>query len=191
MTVRVELRSAKIPWLGSIADHCWFVIDRDGVKDRWEVWQKRDCGGESWSYLHKNLMSYESGVGNGKSRIDYQWTDADALRLIRQIEKSPGEYPNTNRYWVWPGPNSNTWVQWALNESGLGLMLGPTAIGKDYMGLFGSKSVAGVWQLSFLVFGIKIKFFSRFEIHLFGFTLGISIKPLRILHPLLREKRIF
>ena len=137
----VQLRAAKIPGLvGLLADHYWFVIDKGGKKDRWEVWQEKTVGQPSWKHLHKNLMNYKSGVGGGDSWIEYQWFGSEADRLINQIEKSPTEYMNQNHYRYWPGPNSNSYVQWVLNELNLDLALGPSAIGKDYLGFIGIKT---------------------------------------------------
>ena len=46
--IEVFLWAAKIPFLGAIADHHWFVIDRQGIQSRWEVWQ-------TVSYTHLTL----------------------------------------------------------------------------------------------------------------------------------------
>lgn len=182
----VQLRSAKIPKLGLVADHYWFVTYQKGKKDRWEIWQNTDSGGQSWQHLHKNRTECESGVGNGNSTIEHQWFSDDADKLIRQIENSPTEYDNRNRYRYWPGPNSNTFVQWVLDRTELDLMLGPTAIGKDYLGVVGFRKVGSIIQVSTPFFGFKLNWPVRFELHLLTLTFGICIKPFQFIHPFYR-----
>jgi hypothetical protein len=112
----VELRAARIPLIGAFAWHHWFVVERLGGKDRWEVWQRTAAGGESWGYLHRNLLPPERGVGNGPSWTVRRWTGPSAAALAERIEDSPASYPFPRRYWFWPGPNSNTYVQWILRS---------------------------------------------------------------------------
>ena len=133
---RVELRAARIPGLtGLIADHYWLLVTRgleassDESCDRWEIWQfarRNDC---CWGHLHKNLLAPRQGVGNGPSRLIEQWTGDAALRLAAKIEASPQNYPYTETYRYWPGPNSNTYAQWVVADK---LDLGRRAIGKSY-----------------------------------------------------------
>lgn len=112
----VLLRAARIPVIGTLAHHHWFVISRAIGHDRWEVWQRRGAGGQSWGYLHKNLLPDDSGVGNGPSWIVQTWTGEEAIMLAKRIERTPETYPWRDRYWAWPGPNSNTFAQWVLAE---------------------------------------------------------------------------
>jgi hypothetical protein len=152
-SIRVYLWAAKIPVLGFIADHHWFVIERDGFKSRWEVWQKPNaCNIKpavpsatehsslknkpercSWGHLNLNLLPPTVGVGNGDATLHTQWSGALAQNLATRIEKSPQTYPWCNRYWYWPGPNSNTYVQWVLMGQH---SLGHRALGKQYCHLF-------------------------------------------------------
>jgi hypothetical protein len=127
--VRVELRAARIPFIGFLAHHHWFVVQRAHMHDRWEVWQTAEAGGVAVGHLHCNLWPPERGVGNGPSWIVHCWHDREAEELARRIEASPQTYPWCLRYRPIPGPNSNTYVQWLLGSS---LRLGPRAIGKTY-----------------------------------------------------------
>jgi hypothetical protein len=133
--VIVELRAARIPVIGAIAHHHWFVIERDehdGGKDRWEVWQYADFGGEcSVGHLHKNLLAADAGVGSGPSWVIERWYDEAAAALAKQIEGSFESYPWCFKYRYWPGPNSNTYVQWILGEQ---LTLGRCGVGRKYCG---------------------------------------------------------
>jgi len=133
----VELRAAKIPFIGRIAVHYWLVIRENQKVDRWEVWQTANCCKNSWGYLHKNLLEYAQGVGNGDSWVEYQWRGESADLLIMTIENTPKIYPYKYQYRYWPGPNSNTYVQWVLNEAKTNYYLSYFGIGKSYQpGIF-------------------------------------------------------
>ncbi len=132
METIVELRAAKIPIIGFIAVHYWYVIIRGNKKDRWEIWQNPDLSPGSWGHLHKNLMSPLAGVGNGDSWLKRSWTRELGNYLAQTIEKSPIIYPYNHCYCYFPGPNSNTYVQWILNQTNCDHRLSFKAIGKYY-----------------------------------------------------------
>ncbi len=138
---RVGLWTSNIPHLGLIAEHHWLVINDGGHQSRWEVWQdanvigcvstSRRCEntGESWDHLHKDLMPPEQGVRNGPAWKLQEWTGEAANNLSHRIRNSPQTYPWCSKYRYWPGPNSNTYVQWVL----LGrYQLGRKGLGKQY-----------------------------------------------------------
>lgn len=127
--LQVELRAARIPLIGVIAHHHWLVLERDGRQDRWEVWQRPNAGGQSWGYLHRNLLLPESGVGNGPSWLVHAWAGEDAQDLAQRLERCADDYPWCSRYRYWPGPNSNTFAQWVLGER---FALPVRAFGKRY-----------------------------------------------------------
>lgn len=115
LRMEVQLRAARIPYIGAIAHHCWLVVD-DGEFERWEVWQRRDAGGDSWGHLHRNLLAFDAGVGNGPSWVVERWRGEPAWRLMRRIRSAPEAYPWRHRYLPWPGPNSNSFVSWAVED---------------------------------------------------------------------------
>ena len=133
MKTKIQLRAAKITGLiGYIAVHYWFAIIKDNQIDRWEVWATPSRSQESWGHLHKNLMSYENGVGNGKSWVESEWNGKFALNLAEIIEHTPQIYPYNHYYRYYPGPNSNTYVQWVLNQTKSNYFLSEKGIGKNY-----------------------------------------------------------
>ncbi|MFN9173318.1 MAG: DUF3750 domain-containing protein [Synechocystis sp.] len=134
MKTRVQLRAAKIPFVGWLAVHYWYVIFEGETTQRWEVWQNRERAAESWGHLHKNLLPPNAGVGNGASWLDYQWSGSEAIALCRVIEASPNTYPHTHCYRYWPGPNSNTYVQWVLQQAQINHGLSWKGVGKSYGG---------------------------------------------------------
>jgi len=186
----VELRAAKIPGIvGLIADHYWFVVVKGARgcgashQQRWEVWQHKNAGGQSWHYLHKNLKTCQSGVGNGPSRVEYCWRGAKAARLIRVLEMSPKTYPYLARYLYWPGPNSNTFVQWVLDQAQINLTPGPSAIGKDYLGLLGIKQLNRGVMLSTPVLTLAFARKKYLLVQLLMLPFGLFFKPFRIIYP--------
>ena len=123
---RVELRAAKIPSIpGIIADHYWLLVFHSGEGnklqkcDRWEIWQEAHCNNSCWGHLHKNLLTPYQGVGNGPSQLIQKWIDEEAISIIEKIESSPDTYPFINEYRYWPGPNSNTFAQWVVQDNPL------------------------------------------------------------------------
>ena len=131
--VRLCRASLPIP-VGWIADHCWFT-HYDAVCERWhrwEVWQDADAGGKSWGHVHQNLMDPGANIGGGPCIVVREWSGEEAGRLMQIIQATPEEYPHRNRYWPWPGPNSNTYVAWVLQRAGFTGVLGRRALGKNY-----------------------------------------------------------
>jgi hypothetical protein len=114
--IAVDLWSARIPGFARFAEHHWFVIGRPGSADRWEVWQSPHQCDDAWGHLHLNLCSPSSGVGNGRGRLIYRWLGSAASDLASRIEAAPSNYPWLDTYRVFPGPNSNTFVQWVLGD---------------------------------------------------------------------------
>ena len=132
----VELRAAKIPSLpGIIADHYWLLVFHGGEDnklqkcDRWEIWQHDHCNDSCWGHLHKNLLAPYQGVGNGPSQLIQRWIDKEAGSIIDKIESSPETYPFINKYRYWPGPNSNTFAQWIVQDK---MTLGFSAISNKF-----------------------------------------------------------
>lgn len=44
------------------------------------------------------------------------WEGDAAETVAARVERAIEEYPWRERYRYWPGPNSNTFVQWVLGE---------------------------------------------------------------------------
>lgn len=184
MSLTVQLRAARIPGIiGHIAVHYWFVIQRTSGADRWEVWQHPEKSPSSWGHLHKNLMAMDAGVGQGKSWIEAIWHGEAAQPLVTVIENSPANYPNRHRYHYWPGPNSNTYVQWILTQVNSTVNLSPQGLGKDYNGLCPFKKAGPITYFSTPLLGFKIIWPKRFELHLLTFSITVELKPFKLSLP--------
>ena len=128
----VELRAARIPLIGAVAHHHWFVVRAGDRVERWEVWQRPDAGGESWGHLHRDLLAPEQGVGNGGSWRVALFQGETAIGLVARLADAPTAYPWRDIYRYWPDPNSNTFAQWVLGDRHL---LSWRGFGRRYRGL--------------------------------------------------------
>jgi hypothetical protein len=129
--VTVQLRYAPLPYIGALAWHYFFVIADDRGRHRWEVWQTQNAGGFCIGHVHRDLKDPAAGVGGGPPRLAGEWQGDEALRIARVFERIK-DYPYCERYRLWPGPNSNTFVAWVLREAGIELTLDPRGIGRNY-----------------------------------------------------------
>jgi hypothetical protein len=185
---RVQLWSATLPSaLRVIAVHTWFNAyePAEGRWRRWEVWQNRDAGGESWAHVHRDLMHYDRSVGGGPAACEVEWTGNEAERLLAVLARSP-EYPERHRYRYWPGPNSNTFAAWILAQAGISHSMDPRAVGKDFIGThgFGIRREGGRVQLESPLLGLHIDRERAFELHVLGLTLGLERDPAALTTPL-------
>ncbi len=179
MAITVQLRAAKLPSiLGYIAVHYWFVIMRENQRERWEIWQNSGRCLASWGHLHKNLMPYDSGVGNGVSWLEKEWKGETADLLAQIVENSPETYKYNYLYRYYPGPNSNTYAQWVLNQGKANYLLSALGIGKDYTKRIGIQRYDRVIHLSlFFLGGFRFLQGKEFEFHILGLTIGIKTRP--------------
>jgi hypothetical protein len=130
--LEVQLRYAPLPFIGRFAWHYWFVVSDDTGAHRWEVWQTKNAGGTCIGHVHCDLKRPDDGVGGGPSRLAFRWTGDEARRIARVLKKA-ATYPYCQRYRMWPGPNSNTFVAWVLREAGVDFALDARGIGRGYL----------------------------------------------------------
>ena len=173
----IELRAAKIPGIGRIAVHYWFVIHQHGQTERWEVWQKPGQNQSSWGHLHKNLLAFDRGVGNGDSWVEASWQGDEAAKFIAVLSRCAKDYPDKYRYHYWPGPNSNTYVQWVLNQVGCEHQLLPQGIGKNHLGWWGWRRSGEVYQFSTPLLGFTLVKPHTLEIHLLHLAIRVQRRP--------------
>lgn len=124
-----RLYAAPIPGLQGIATHSWFLIKPAGETEfeRWEVWVSADG---PYGYVRKNLFGLESDVGAGGTYIMAETSGPAAESIVAFIAGQSPTYPCRNEY-VLLGVNSNSYIQWVLNQTGWQVVLPDTAIGKS------------------------------------------------------------
>lgn len=127
----VRIYSAPIPNATS-ASHLWIVAKkaRAHTLDRWEVWQ---TGCPPYGHVRKNQASPEADVGAGGVEVVAETVGKEAERVIQFIESRSPTYPCRDAYCFF-GPNSNTYAQWVLNQTGWRVRLPAGAIGRWAVG---------------------------------------------------------
>ena len=96
--------------------------------DRWELWQ---TAGGPYGHLRRNLQAPESDVGADGVFVVAELVGPAAEPVVDFITDRSPTYPCRNTYFFL-GPNSNTYPQWVLDNTGWNAELPATAIGKDY-----------------------------------------------------------
>ena len=133
----VRLYLAPIPCLETIAVHPWFAVKGadSSTFDRWEVYPFTgdDTGSlsQAWGHVWKNSTSQADEWNNGGQYVLAELTGEEAEAVIQFIEANSPTYACKDTYILFPGPNSNTYAQWVIDNTAWDIELPPTAIGKD------------------------------------------------------------
>lgn len=102
----------------------------------------------------------------------------EAAQAIPEIERAISAYPYNDKYTIWPGPNSNTFVAHVARQvTGLRLDLPPTAIGKDYLpDSIVAKTPSGTGAQVSLggLLGVMVGLEEGVELNILGLTVGID-----------------
>lgn len=178
-----------VRWRGAFGIHPWIALKRAGEP-------------AYTTYQVIGWRAYNGGDALAVSRTtqpDARWYGAEpalladlrgarAAALIERIEAAAQAYPWRDRYRLWPGPNSNTFVAHVARAvPELGLDLPPTAIGKDYLGpdrvLAPAPSGTG-WQLSLAgLAGVTVARAEGLELQLLGLGVGVDVDDARLRLP--------
>ena len=176
-------------WRGAFGVHTWIAAKPQGAD----------------AYTRFEVMGFNVARGGRAVRVasgipDGHWygspptlirevrggDDVDAL--IERLHRAAAEYPYDDRYRLWPGPNSNTFIAYlgrAVPE--LRIDLPPTAIGKDYLpdGAWWSRAPSGGGvQFSMNgLFGFIVAPEEGLELNLLGLSVGIDLRPVAIKLP--------
>lgn len=125
----VAVYSSKMPLPLSFAEHVWFVISDEKTTDRIEVWAP--IWVRSQNTVVVNAMPLYQGFrttfldSSTKPRSAFRAkelfrisgeSNSSAHKLYKIIKNADELYPCKNTYRLYPGPNSNTFVTWALSH---------------------------------------------------------------------------
>lgn len=208
----VQLWTRDSWYASNLALHPFFLCyDHDtNCWEQWEIW----AGSQFGYYLDRSEKSrrYSDGRPNEKvgarhlqvgcvrnwapvtyvdesltEHLMHEWRGDDARRLI-EVMRRPETFPDHYRYLIWPGPNSNGYARWVLEEAGVGLDLHPMMIGKDWHGPLGfgfglTPSRTGL-HVDLLTLGAAVGLDDGIELHLLGLTFGIDLWPPAIKTPM-------
>lgn len=112
-----------------------------------------------------------------------------ADRIITRFKELIEDYPYKDVYRVYPGPNSNTFVAYLIqNTEDIKITLPPHAVGKDwpvdsFVGL--TPSGTGVQANAYGMLGFAIGLEEGIEINLFALNFGIDFYPPALKLPLI------
>jgi hypothetical protein len=133
---QVLILSLNLPIPLMFAVHVYFVTIENNRINRYDVlYQKNNKN----SYLYKNAgkpfqaFRYIRCFKKRSKNIHFikHITDSNAKKLIHVLENK--EYPSKNKYFIFPGPNSNTYAQWIINQvPKLKVKLPMLAFGKNF-----------------------------------------------------------
>lgn len=131
----VQVYSAAVyGWRGTVADHSWIAVKPRGAGTyrRYEVLGWRLRRGEPVVVESEGVPDRYWYGSEPKLLVDLRGAEAEAL--IPRIEEASGCYPWADAYTLYPGPNSNSYIQWiGLEVPELDLDLPWRAIGKNWM----------------------------------------------------------
>jgi hypothetical protein len=167
-----------VRWRGIFAVHSWIVVKERGARQ----------------YTRYDYTAWGEPIRVDGFAPDGRWfgavpetvvsVDGEAAeRLIPKIRSVVENYRfrSYGDYRPWPGPNSNTFVQAALDAvPELKAVLPPTAIGKDYpyrgqwVGL--TPSGTGVFASIGGYLGLTIGWVEGVELNFFGGVLGVDLR---------------
>lgn len=168
-------------WRGYFATHPWVSWKRRSDSEytvaQVTSWGLRRPGGSALN-VERDLPD-RYWYGRAPTLI-FEARGEKADRMIEKVEKLIAEYPYKDTYTLWPGPNSNTFVDYIIrNTPEVTVELPPHAIGKDYLvdSYFFDKSPTGSGvQFSLLgIFGLTIGAAEGVEVNILSMSFGIDI----------------
>ena len=173
----IQVYAARVwGWRGAFAVHTWIAVKLENAATfrRFEVVR--------WS---------NPTVRERSGQPDVRWAGNDpallldirgerAAALIPRVLQTIAEYPHADRYVMWPGPNSNSFIAHiGRSVPELGLNLPATAVGKDFiaegMPIGTAPSGEGVQLSLFGLAGLTLAPSEGLELNLMGLTLGIDL----------------
>jgi len=166
-----------VRWRGIFAVHCWIVVKERGAA----------------RYTRYDYTAWGEPIRVDGFAPDGRWFGAlpeavvsvDGERAARLIPKMRAvieryRFSAYGDYSPWPGPNSNTFVQAALDAvPELKAVLPPTAVGKDfpYRGWLGrTASGTGVFASLGGYLGLTIGWIEGIELNFLGAVLGLDVR---------------
>ncbi len=167
-------------WRGALGIHPWIA------------WKKLED--PSYKVAHVTSWNHRrlgTTVSVEEDLPDRKWFDSEptllfeargekARRIIDELEPLIANYPFADKYRIWPGPNSNTFVSYLIREiEGLDIELPASAIGKDYLGatklVATSPSGSGITVSLLGALGFTLGLGEGIEVNLLGLHFGVDV----------------
>ncbi len=177
-------------WRGYFGVHPWVAWKEEKDK-HYTVSQVT-----AWNLRHSN-----STISTRHDIPDRLWFDsqptllfeargAQARSIIKRVKELIKQYPMQDRYQIYPGPNSNTFVSYLIrNTPEIKVVLPSHAVGKDFyvkpFSLTASPSNTGFQFSLYGMFGLTLGLEEGAEVNLLGLNFGIDVYPPAIKMPIL------
>lgn len=162
--------------LKRVARHAYLAVRAKDAKD-WTIWEC--CGPGSHTSSDPFVPSFGDQV-----RLHGVHRGAKAERMIACIPGATDRYGDPS-YIMYPGPNSNSYVEAVLRACDIHTDLLSTSVGKDWRGLFGVSWTSGGtgFQIETPLVGLKLGLTEGIELHLFSLSIGVDLWPPAIIVP--------
>lgn len=169
-------------WRGAVAHHSWIVVKEAGAP----AYTRYDKVG--WgSPIRVNGWAPDGRWYSNPPELVLALDGAAAEAAIPALREAVAAYPWTGYgdYRAWPGPNSNTFVAWVLEEAArteraLAVALPPTALGKDWApeGWRAALAAGGTGlRLSWSgLAGVTVGWVEGIELNLMGLVAGLDVR---------------
>lgn len=168
-----------VRWRGAIAVHSWIVVKPEGAA----AYTRYDY--TAWGNEPIRINGFEAdGRWFGRApEVIFAADGQPAAAMIPRMQAAIREYRWSNRgdYRAWPGPNSNTFVAAILAAAPeAGVVLPPTAIGKDYPhdGRWLHRTASGTGLRLTLggYAGVIVGWVEGIEVNLLGAVAGLDVR---------------
>lgn len=167
-----------VRWRGIVAVHSWIVLKAEGASG----YTRYDY--TAWGDPLRVNGFVADGRWFGRApEVVFAADGAAATALIPRMQAAIDAYTWRNRgdYRAWPGPNSNTFITAVLDAvPEVGVVLPPTAIGKDYPydGRWLRRTSSGTGlQLTLGGYGgVTIGWVEGIEVNILGAVAGLDIR---------------
>ena len=169
-------------WKGIFAVHSWIVLKDENATS----WSRYDVVG--WGQpVRTNGWAPDGRWFGDTPRVLVDVRGSEAAALIPKVKAAITAYAynNPGDYWVWPGPNSNTFTATVLRAiPELKTTLPSNAVGKDFRRYpyagptdSGTGVEASLWGL----LGVKLGWVEGIEFNFLGLVAGLDLR-----HPALK-----
>lgn len=166
-----------LPWITRFAEHCWVeVADADG-------WHRVE-----WNAHVDGVQIHE--ISAATAHADERWERGVAVvacvrgptaaAVAADVLRIAPDYADVDGYHAWPGPNSNTFVDWLLRSvPGLAADLPPNAVGRDHAAIVrvGPTCTGTGVEFETLLLGAQVGLREGVEVHVLGLTAGVGLWP--------------
>ena len=166
------------PLVTQIAMHSWVDLRLDGIWYRVEIVDQYS-GVVSEELFRERAFEDERWGRDVKVIRAFDESD-EATRIGSAVPAKSEIYPRNDIYRAWPGPNSNTFVEWLSHQiEGFDFHLHSTAIGKDYDGWFTARfsSTGTGFEVETVPLGFQVGLEEGVEVHVLGLVFGVGFWP--------------